>query len=225
MRLQVFLSKAGISSRRAAAAIIKSGKIRINGIKVLEPSFKIDPERDSVFYNEKRIVPRKKVYILLNKPRGVTTTKGDPFAKKTVMDLLPQGLRHLNPVGRLDRDTSGLLLLTNDGELINKLTHPRFNIEKVYVVKLDRRLVDRDKTRLEKGINLDGRYTVPCRIRLKEKGKLEMTLHEGRKRQIKWMFKKLGYRVMDLKRIQEGPLSLGALPIGKWRSLTPKQLY
>jgi len=225
MRLQVFLSKAGISSRRAAVSIIRSGKIRINDIKVLDPSFKIDAKKDRIFGNGKRIIPREKVYILLNKPKGVTTTKGDPFAKKTVMDLLPQGLRHLNPVGRLDRDTSGLLLLTNDGELINKLTHPRFNIDKIYRVSLDKRLTGRDKARLEKGIDLDGRYTAECRIKIKGRRGLEMTLHEGRNRQIKRMFMALGYKVVGLERIQEGSLSLGFLPAGKWRFLAPKDLH
>lgn len=224
MRLQVFLSKAGISSRRSAATIIRSGKIHVNGINVLEPSFKIDPEKDKVFYNNTRIVPKEKVYVLLNKPKGVTTTKRDPFANKAVMDLLPPSLRYLNPVGRLDKDSSGLLLLTNDGKLLNKLTHPRFNIDKVYEVELDRKLASRDKTRLEKGINMDGKYTAPCKIKFKRSCNLEMTLHEGRKRQIKRMFRALGYKVMSLKRIQKGPLNLGSLPVGKWRFLTPKEL-
>lgn len=224
MRLQTFLSKAGISSRRAAADIIRSGRIHVNGKRILEPSFKVEPEEDEVFYNDKRIVPKGKIYILLNKPSGVTTTKRDRFAKKTVMDLLPQRLRYLNPVGRLDKDTSGLLLLTNDGALQNKLTHPRFNIDKVYIVELDKRLNEKDRQRLEKGIDLNGKHTVACRIRLKAKNNLEITLHEGKKRQIKRMFAGLGYKVVDLGRIKQGPLSLQGLPAGKWRFLTRDEL-
>ena len=224
MRLQVFLSKAGISSRRAAAGIITSGKITINGRKVFEPSFKVDPEKDEVFYNNRKIASREKVYIMLNKPRGVTTTKKDPFAARTVMDLLPPRFRHLNPVGRLDKDTTGLLLLTNDGALTNSLTHPRFNVEKEYIVRLDKRLVDADRLMLEKGISLDGRHTAPCRIKLKDKASLGMTISEGRKRQIKRMFSKIGYRVTGLKRVREGFLSLGSLAEGKWRFLTKEEM-
>ncbi|MBU1062315.1 MAG: rRNA pseudouridine synthase [Candidatus Omnitrophica bacterium] len=224
MRLQVYLSKAGISSRRQAAVIIKSGKIRINDRSVSEPSFKVDPEKDKVYLNNERIFPREKVYIMLHKPGGVTTTKKDPYATMTVMDCLPQKFSHLNPVGRLDKDTTGLTLLTNDGKLINKLTHPRFNIEKIYVVKLDRRLKQEDRARLEKGIRIEERCTAPCRIILGEKSKLEITLHEGRKRQIKRMFAKLGYKVKALKRIKEGALDLGTLPTGRWRFLTEEEL-
>ena len=223
MRLQVFLSKAGVSSRRAARDTITSGKIRVNGRKVLEPSFKIDPEKDSVLLNNKKIIPRKKIYILLHKPKGVTTTKKDLHAPKIVMDLLPREHRHLNPVGRLDKDTTGLILLTNDGDLINRLTHPRFEIEKVYIVKLDRGLNQQDASRLEKGVMLDGKRTLPCRIKSRNRTSLEMILREGRKRQIRRMFLKLGYKVMALKRIKEGELYLGSLPEGKWRFLTREE--
>lgn len=218
MRLQVFLSKAGISSRRAAREIIASGRVRVNGKKILEPSFNVNPENDSVFLSNKKILSKKKIYILLNKPRGITTTKKDSHAARIVMDLLPHEYRHLNPVGRLDRDTTGLILLTNDGEMVNRLTHPRFNIEKTYILRLDRKLEQLHRTRLEEGILLEGRYTLPCKI-ASGRGGLQMTLREGRKRQIRRMFLKLGYKVMALKRIREGGLSLGSLPEGKWRFL------
>ena len=224
MRLQTFLSKAGIASRRGAVSIIKSGKIIVDGKKIFEPSFKIDPEKNNILYDKKRIFLREKKYVMLHKPKGVTSTRKDPFAKKTVMDCLPQGLRHLNPVGRLDKDTTGLILLTNDGELINKLTHPRFNIKKIYIVDLDKRLGDEHKTRLETGVCLEGEPTAPCNIGYRDKNKVEITLHEGRKRQIKRMFKKVGYKVLDLKRSEEGTLSLEALPLGKWRFLAKEEV-
>lgn len=224
MRLQVFLSKAGICSRRTAAGFIKTGRVRVNNKKILEPSFKIDPEKDKVFLNNKRISPKEKIYIILHKPKGVTTTKKDRFAKKTVMDLLPSRFRHLNPVGRLDKDTTGLLLLTNDGDMINRFTHPRFNIEKIYEVRLDKRLRSYDRERLEKGVILDGGYTAPCRIRLKSINVLEMTLREGRKRQIRRMFSMTGYSVVRLKRLEEGRLSLGTLPEARWRPLTREEI-
>jgi len=223
VRLQVFLSKAGICSRRAAPAIIKTGRVYVNNKKILEPSFKINPEKDKVFLNNKRISPKEKIYIILHKPKGVTTTKKDRFAKKTVMDLLPPRFRHLNPVGRLDKDTTGLLLLTNDGDMINRFTHPRFNTEKIYEVWLDKRLRSYDRERLEKGVVLDGGYTAPCRIRLKSRNVLEMTLREGRKRQIRRMFSMAGYSVVRLKRLEEGRLSLGTLPEAGWRLLTREE--
>jgi len=224
MRLQVFLSKSGVCSRRSAVDIIRSGKARVNNRKILEPSFNIDTAKDIVFLNDKKISLKEEIYIMLNKPRGVTTTKKDRFAKRTVMDLLPPRMSHLNPVGRLDKDTTGLLLLTNNGELINRLTHPRYNIEKLYEARLDARLKDADRAALERGIDLDGERTAPCRIQLREKSNLEIVLHEGKKRQIRRMFSKMGYKVLDLKRSKEGSLALAGLGEGRWRALTEKEL-
>lgn len=224
MRLQVFLSKAGISSRRAAVNIIRQARVAVNGKKILEPSFGVTPGKDEISLDGKTIRLREKVYVLLNKPKGVTTTKKDRFAEKTVMSLLPRQFQHLNPAGRLDRDTRGLILLTNDGELINALTHPRFKVEKVYAVRVDKGLEASDKVRLENGIMLDGRRTSPCSIALQGKNNLEVTLHEGRKRQIRKMFLKTGYRVVDLKRTREGFLRLGALGEGRWRFLTTEEV-
>ena len=225
MRLQVFLSHSGISSRRAAKDIISSGRISVNHEKVFNASFKIDPEKDKVFLDDKRIIIKEKIYIMLHKAKGVTTTKSDPFADKTVMECLPSKFRHLNPVGRLDKDTTGLLILTNDGELINRLTHPRYQVEKLYGVRLDKKLTLQDKTKIEKGIILEEKHTAPCKIKLKEELNLEITLREGRKRQIKRMFKKIGYNVIVLKRLKEGGLGLGSLPEGKWRFLTNEELH
>jgi 23S rRNA pseudouridine2605 synthase len=224
MRLQVFLAKAGIASRRGAIDIIKSGKISVNGDKVFVPSFNIDQGKDKIFFNDKRISSREKVYIMLNKPKGVTTTKKDPFAKKTVMELLPGKYRHLNPVGRLDKDTTGLLLLTNDGEFINKLTHPRYNVKKTYSAVLDKKLSLSGKTNMEKGVFLDGKNTAACAINIKAENTVEITIHEGRKRQVKRMFSKTGYTVTELKRLKEGALCLGDLPEASWRFLTKEEI-
>lgn len=224
MRLQVFLSKAGVSSRRGAIDIIKSGKIRVNDNNVFIPSFNVDPLKDKIFFNDKRILPKEKIYLMLHKPKGVTTTRKDPFAKKTVMDLLPRKYCHLNPVGRLDKDTTGLLLMTNDGEMINKLTHPRYNVKKTYSAILDKKLSPSDKTRIEKGVFLDSKNTAACRVTIKDGNEVEITIHEGRKRQIKRMFAKTGYRVTELKRLKEGGLSLGDLPEESWRFLTKEEI-
>ena len=225
MRLQVFLSHSGVSSRRASKNIISSGRISVNHKKVFNASFKIDPEKDKVFLDNKRITIKEKIYIMLHKAKGVTTTKSDPFADKTVMECLPDKFRHLNPVGRLDKDTTGLLVLTNDGELINRLTHPRYQVEKLYGLRLDKRLTLQDKAKIEKGFILEEKHTAPCKIKLKEGLNLEITMREGRKRQIKRMFKKIGYNVIALKRLKEGGLGLGSLPEGKWRFLTNEELH
>ncbi len=209
----------------SAKNIISSGRIKVNNKKVYTASFKIDPEKDSIFLDDKRLRPKQKIYIMLHKAKGVTTTKYDPFVQKTIMDCLPSKFRHLNPVGRLDRDTTGLLLLTNDGELINTITHPRFMVEKLYRVGLDKKLKLTDKIKIEKGIVLDGKRTLACKIELKKGSNLEITMREGRKRQIKRMFRKSGYTVVDLKRLKEGSLHLGTLSEGKWRFLSNEELH
>jgi len=160
---------------------------------------------------------------LLHKPKGVVTTKNDVFAAKKVMDLLPPDLKYLNPVGRLDQDTTGLLLLTNDGDLAFRLTHPSFKVEKTYRVALNRSLDARDKARIEKGVKLDAKLTSVSKIRSLTPQDLEITIHEGRKRQVRRMFAALGYHVIALCRIQQGPLTLGDLKEGAWRFLTQQE--
>ena len=139
------------------------------------------------------------------------------------MDLLPRRFRYLNPVGRLDKDTTGLLLLTNDGSVINRLTHPKFKVDKIYVVHLNRKLAVSDKLRLEEGVSLDGRRTAGCRVQLGPGKTLKITIHEGRNRQIRRIFAKAGYSVKGLKRLKEGMLTLGSLPEGTWRFLTKEE--
>lgn len=223
MRLQVFLSSSGIASRRSAVDIIKSGRVRVNNRLVFEPSHRVIQEKDKVYFDDRRVFPKEKIYIILHKPKRVTTTKKDKFAEKTVMDLLPRRFRYLNPVGRLDKDTTGLLLLTNDGSVINRLTHPKFKVDKIYVVHLNRKLAVSDKLRLEEGVSLDGRRTAGCRVQLGPGKTLKITIHEGRNRQIRRIFAKAGYSVKGLKRLKEGMLTLGSLPEGTWRFLTKEE--
>jgi len=224
MRLQVFLSRSGVCSRRKALELIKAGQVEVNDQKILEPSYQVEPVKDTVLLNKQRVSLGKELYLILNKPCGVVTTLSDKFAERKVIDLLPAEYRHLKPAGRLDKDTSGLLLFTNDGELIYRLTHPRFEVKKVYQAVLDKPLTDVHLEQLEKGIYLEGKLTAPCNIRKVTSKKVILTLREGRKRQIRLMFAKLGYQVQTLKRIKQASLSLGDLAPGKWRLLTPEEV-
>ncbi len=227
-RLQVFISHSGVCSRRKAMDLILSGVVAVNGKTVLEPSFPIRSDRDQVFVNGERVQTKCYEYVMLHKPAGFVTTRADPFAKKIVTDLLPPELRHLNPVGRLDKDTEGLLLLTNDGDLLYELTHPKFDIGKRYEVTVEGLLAQQDVKTLCNGIELDGKKTSPAELsrRVARGGKtcFELVIHEGRKRQIRRMCEALGYGVVYLKRIQQGPLKLGSLLKGKWRRLTADEL-
>ena len=223
IRLQVFLSRNGVCSRRRAMDIVKEGHVQLNGQVCCEPSTLVDPGKDHVVVDDKKIHGRKYEYVLLNKPDGYMTTKADPHADRTVFDILPPQFHHLSPVGRLDRDTEGLLLLTNDGDVAYRLTHPKFNIEKVYYACLDGELLPEKKGKIERGIYIEGQKTAPAKIRVikASRGKTELmvTIHEGRKRQIRIMFAKEGYKVSYLKRVAQGPLSLGTLKRGCWRLL------
>ncbi len=228
LRLQVFLSRNGVCSRRQAMDVIKDGHVRFNGHTCVEPSTLVDPDRDHVFVDGKRVKSKKYDYILLNKPSGYTTTKADRHAERTVLDLLPKKYHHLSPVGRLDRNTEGLLLLTNDGDTAYCLTHPKFNVEKVYFVRTRGKVSMDKKVRLERGVFVDGKRTSPAKIRsmrsLKDMTELKITIHEGRKRQIRVMFAATGYKVVYLKRLIQGPLSLGLLKKGEWRLLKRQEI-
>lgn len=224
MRLQVFLSKSGVCSRRQALTHVMQGRVSVNGRIVIEPSADIDPSRDSVVFQGQKVLLKEKVVILLNKPAGVTTTLRDPHADKTVMELLPAPFGHLFPVGRLDRESRGLLILTNDGELAHQLSHPSFEVTKVYRALLDRPLAEKDRAALERGVVLEEGRTVPCQIRKTAVLQIEVIVHEGKKRQIRLMFASRGYEVKDLVRIQQGSLRLGNLETGRWRLLTEREL-
>jgi len=224
MRLQIFLSGAGLCSRRKALQMVFSGRISVNGRPVAEPSFEIDPARDVVTCDGRRVEPAPKIYVVLHKPKGVVTTVQDRFASRTVLDLLPPSLRKVYPVGRLDKDTSGLLILTNDGDLSQRLAHPSFGTKKVYRALLDRRLQEHDRQRLESGVVIEAEKTQPCQIRLLEGDFVEVVLREGRKRQVRKMFEVIGYEVLDLHRTSEGVLELKDLKAGAWRFLTEQEI-
>lgn len=227
-RLQTFLSHSGVCSRRRALEYIIEGRVRMNDQVVREPSTPVDPQKDKVYLDGTLIKIKAHTYILLHKPKGVMTTMADKYAEKTVLDLLPEEYKHLYPVGRLDKDTEGLLLMTNDGDVAYKLTHPKFNIDKTYLVEIDKRLENHDKWRLEKHIKLEDGMTAPATIEnVKFAGQntiFRMTIHEGRKRQIRRMMEVLGYTVVNLKRIKQGPLVLKDEKLGTWRFLTPAEI-
>jgi len=228
VRLQTFLSRNGVCSRRKAMALVMDGHVTVNGKLVREPSTPVEPTKDKVCVDHQEVGCKDYVYILLNKPQGYVTTRADPFAPKTVLDLLPSQFQHLAPVGRLDKDTEGLLLLTNDGDAAYKLTHPKFNIDKTYQVKVDGVLSLEDQAGIEKGLWVDGKRTAPAKVRhvrsRQGQTEFELTIHEGRKRQIRLMCAHLGKGVIYLKRIAQGPLHLGTLKTAVWRHLSPAEI-
>lgn len=230
IRLQKYLADCGIASRRYAEELMRLGQISVNGQKAVNPGVKIDPEKDKVFFNNKIVVPSKKenIYIILNKPKGYITTVKDIHAGKTVFDLL-QGINEkLFPVGRLDKDTTGLLLLTNDGELCYKLTHPKFGIYKTYYLKVKNNMKNDDIKRLEEGIMVEGVKTLPAKVevikRNKDESELKLTICEGKKRQIRKMINNIGYYLVELKRIKFGPINLGDLREGNFRYLVKSEI-
>ena len=227
MRLQVFLSHNGVCSRREAMVIIQGGRVTLNGKVIKEPSTPVDAHKDKVTVDGRGIEVKNFDYIMLHKPAGFVTTKEDAHAERTVMDLLPESLRHVVPVGRLDKDTEGLLLLTNDGDLTFRMTHPQFYVDKTYLIHIGGPLIPEKKRRLEEGVVIEGRKTSPAQVlNVRQKdGQTEflMVIHEGRKRQLRLMMKSVGCSVRYLKRIAQGPLELGDLKLGKWRALTPAE--
>ena len=227
MRLQVFLSHNGVCSRRDAMTLVQSGRVKVNGLVVREPSFAVE-EGDDIVADGQKVEVKKYVYAMLNKPAGYVTTKEDPHADKTIMDLLPKDLHHCAPVGRLDMDSEGLLLLTNDGVWAHKLTHPKFHVDKTYTVRIKGRLPKEKQLRLEHGVVIEGEKTAPCRIRdVQYNGpdtEFKMTIYEGRKRQIRLMLKAVGSHVHFLQRIAIGELKLDDLKVGAWRYLDPKEM-
>ncbi|MBN2244829.1 MAG: rRNA pseudouridine synthase [Candidatus Aminicenantes bacterium] len=229
IRLNKYLSKCGAASRREADRMILSGRVRVNGRVVSTLGAKIDEEKDIVELDGQKIVKKKSlIYLVLNKPPGYVVTRKDPTGRPTVMDLIPVSMRHLYSVGRLDYDSRGLLLLTNDGELAHRLMHPRYEIWKSYLVKV-KGMPDADSIKiLEKGIFLEGKKTAPAHVtRIKsspERSLMKIELREGRKHEVKKMWAAVGHPVLDLKRIELGGIKLDRLKPGKWRDLTKKEV-
>lgn len=227
-RLQKVLAHAGIESRRAAEEMILAGRVSVNGEVCTTLGTKVDPERDTIAVDGKPIPRRiKKVYMMLNKPPGYITTVSDPENRPTVMDLVP-GSPRIYPVGRLDANSEGLILMTNDGEFANLLAHPRYSYEKEYHVAVPGIIKEEHLQALREGVVIEGRRTAPARVRiLSSDGKvtwLSVTIHEGRNRQVRRMLHLLGYRVDRLVRVRMGPQWLGSLPKGAYRHLTPAEV-
>ena len=227
-RLQKILARAGICSRRKAEEYIADGRIAVDGRLVTRPGLKVDPEQAAITVDGKPVQQEEKIYILLHKPPGYITTMSDPQGRPIVTDLLPEIKHRVFPVGRLDQDSEGALLLTNDGALTNKILHPRFEVNKTYEATVKGVPKAADLQRLEQGILLEGRKTWPAKLRVLHRRKgttiIEIIIHEGKKRQVRKMFQAIGHPVLRLKRTAYGGLELGALGRGKYRFLTERDL-
>ena len=227
IRLNRFISNSGTCSRRDADELIRNGFITVNGKKVTDLGTKVSL-KDDVRYRNKRLTAEKKVYILMNKPKDYVTTVEDPHASKTVLDLLGSDFRErVYPVGRLDRATTGVLLLTNDGELTGKLTHPKYKRRKIYHVFLDRDVARNDLFRLTEGIELEDGIVVADAVSYadeEDRSQIGIELHSGQNRVVRRMFEKLGYNVRKLDRVYFAGLTKKNLPRGKWRFLNEKEI-
>ena len=229
VRLQKYLSECGVASRRKAEDLIMAGKVKVNG-KPASIGDKIDPTRDTVVVAGKKIKRSKKnTYIMLHKPRGFITTLSDEMGRKCVAQLIEDVGTRVYPVGRLDRDSEGLLLLTDDGEFANALTHPARHVPKTYRVTVRPTITEDQITALTTGVEIDGRMTLPSEVRVLEKKEgrvvLEIIIYEGRNRQIRKMCDTLGLEVARLKRTQIGSVKLGMLKQGDWRNLTEEEVH
>lgn len=231
IRLQKILSAAGVASRRASEQMILEGRVTVNGETVRELGTKADPAKDAIKVDGRRIktVVRQR-YIVLHKPRGYVTTRKDPEGRRTVMDLIGEG-DYIYPVGRLDYDSEGLLLLMTDGELAARLMHPRHEVEKVYEVIVLGTPDPRSLEKLRKGVHIEGGRTSPAHVHVgttvkgpKPTTKLTVTIHEGRNRQVRKMCSAVGLPVRDLRRVRMGPIGLGHLKPGQWRDLTADEV-
>lgn len=234
MRLQKFLSEAGVTSRRKAEEIIREGRVRVNGKQVTGLGAQVNPERDKVTMDGKRVRPKPFRYIILHKPPGVVSTREDPKGRPKVVDMVPDVGVRLYPVGRLDFDASGVMLLTNDGDVAAAMTHPSYHTPRTYLVKVKGRPDEKALEKLRKGVVLeDGRKTLPAKValaRVKRGGRtptsntwLKFTLKEGRYRQIKRMCKAVRHPALKIERVRMGPVKLGDLPAGAWRHATREE--
>ncbi|MEP6600827.1 MAG: pseudouridine synthase [Nitrospirota bacterium] len=232
MRLQKAIADAGVASRRAAEEMIRTGRVTVNGRTVCEMGVKVDPEKDHVKVDGRHLKPAApKAYVILNKPKDVLTTLEGPEKEDrlTIRHCL-RGVRHrVFPVGRLDYDTEGLLLLTNDGELAERLLHPRYHVQKTYLTKIKGTLQSQEFRHLETGIELKDGLTAPAQVKkirkAEENSWIELTIYEGRTHQVKRMLEAVGHPVLKLKRVRFGPLTLGNLPLGEYRFLTDPEIH
>jgi len=221
VRLNAYLARAGVASRRKADDLIKAGRVTVNGEPGQLNTFV--RQHDVVQVDGRRVEKQQLTYLLLNKPRDTVTTASDPQGRKTVVELVP-GETRVVPVGRLDVDTTGALLLTNDGELAHRLAHPRYEVDKVYEVECWKQPTDDDLARLRDGVELDDGPTSPADVRRIDGARIELVLHEGRNRQVKRMIEAVGHRVRRLHRSRYGPLTLEGLEPGAWRELEASEV-
>jgi pseudouridine synthase len=228
VRLQKFLADAGVASRRASEKLIVRGVVTVNGRVVTELGSKVDPLHDAVSVEGALVRTRKKLYIALNKPPGFICTRIDPETRRVVSQLLPAEWSNLFTVGRLDRDSQGLIFLTNDGDFSLKLTHPRYGVHKKYVAVVEGRLESSQLARFTQGVQHEGETLKAERVRLVDANNshsvVELELAQGKNREIRRLFEVLGHTVAELRRTQIGPIKLGELPLGKWRALTPIEI-
>ena len=231
-RLQKYLANSGIASRRKAEEYILDGKVKVNGKVVIELGTKVNPDKDVIEFEGKRVNnDKKKVYVLLNKPIDYVTTVKDQFNRNTVVDLVKNAGNNLLPVGRLDMYTSGALILTNDGDFIFHVTHPKHEVEKTYTVTLRGKVTNEDVENLRQGVIIDEEYkTKPAKVRImkideeKNLSRLEIVIHEGKNRQVRKMCEAIGKKIIALHRSKIGNIDVKDLKIGQWRYLTKKEV-
>jgi 23S rRNA pseudouridine2605 synthase len=223
MRLGKHLAHAGIASRRASEALVADGRVTVDGAVITDPARDVSGEEAIAVDGELVRGPGTRVVYALHKPAGVVSTAADTHGRPTVVDLVPTGQR-LYPVGRLDADSTGLILLTNDGDLAYALTHPRFEVPRTYRARVNGRPSERALRALREGVVLDDGRTAPAQVRMVSAHEIELTIHEGRKRQVRRMCEAVGHRVLDLRRVAFGPLRLGDLTAGRHRRLTAAEV-
>lgn len=229
MRLQKYMARCGVASRRKSEEMIKDGLVKVNNKIVTEQGRKIDPDSDIVIIDEKIIrLEKNKVYIILNKPLGYVTTMDDEKDRKIITDLIEGIEERIYPVGRLDMDTSGLIMLTNDGEVTNKITHPRNEVVKKYIAIVEGTPNKSELTRFRKGIMIDGKKTSPAKMKIMKNYEtesiLEIEINEGRNRQIRIMCEAINHPIKKLKRVAIGEIQIGGLQVGEWRNLDAEEM-
>lgn len=230
VRLQKYIAMSGKASRRAAEELITSGRVKVNDTTIKELGTKVEIGADIIKLDGKVIKPEiKKYYIMLNKPTGYVSTVNDQFDRPTVIDLIDEEIKsRVFPVGRLDYDTEGLLLLTNDGDFTYKVTHPKFNMDKTYIATIKGGIKVNGLNALRRGITIEDYKTSPAEVEILDAQKgvttIKITIHEGKNRQVRKMFEAVGCKVVELKRISIGTVELGTLPLGRWRYLTSHEI-
>ena len=230
IRLQKYIAKSGVASRRKAEELILEGKIQVNGKTITELGIKVNPEKDIVTYNGRKLKTEEEfVYILSNKPIGYVTTVKDQFGRDSVLDLV-KIKEHLVPVGRLDMYTSGALILTNDGDFVYKVTHPKHEIEKTYTVTIKGIVKNEEVEMLRKGVKIEDYTTKPAKVKIlktdeeKNISRLEITIHEGKNRQVRKMCETVGHKVLALHRSKIAGIGVKDIPLGKWRFMKEKEI-